>query len=365
MAPSRSLEQGEHPMNSQRNYMETTVPFTAGDGKELNLLHVRGEREPTRGPVMLVHGAGVRANIFRAPVKTSFVDALIDHGYDVWLENWRGSIEFEPNEWTLDSAALHDHPAAVRTVMKHTQASEMKAVIHCQGSTSFMMSSMAGLVPEVTTIVSNAVSLHPIVPTWSKMKLNYVLPLVRPLTRYLNPHWGVDAPTLIAKIINFVVNLTHWECDNAVCKGVSFTYGAGKPALWSHKNINEETHEWLKEEFNAVPMSFFRQITKCVNRGNLVSLSGEGKLPSDFVVSGPATSARFAFFSGEQNRCFLPESQIRTFEYFNQQKSDFHTLHVFPDYGHLDIFMGQDAADDIYPVLIKELDRDNTQEAHT
>ncbi len=43
------------------------VPFTAGDGMPLNLHHVVGERPPTRGPVLLVHGAGVRADIFRAP----------------------------------------------------------------------------------------------------------------------------------------------------------------------------------------------------------------------------------------------------------------------------------------------------------
>ena len=33
--------------------------------------------------------------------------------------------------------------------------------MHCQGSTSFAMSAAAGLLPEVSTIVSNAVSLHP------------------------------------------------------------------------------------------------------------------------------------------------------------------------------------------------------------
>ncbi len=348
--------------SKEHTYTETIVPFTAGDGRRLNLVHVRGEQEPTRGPVMLVHGAGVRANIFRAPVKTSFVDALIKHGYDVWLENWRGSIDFEPSEWTMDQAAIYEHPEAVKTVMQNTGAQDMKAVIHCRGSTSFMMSAMAGLVPQVTTIVSNAVSLHPVVPRWSKFKMNYFLPLMRPLSRYLNPHWGVEAPTLFAKTVNFIVNLTHRECNNAVCKGVSFTYGAGHPALWSHENINEETHEWLKEEFNAVPMSFFGQITTCIHKGHLVSLNQDEGLPADFAESGPATSARFAFFSGEENRCFLPESQSSTFDYFNRKKSDFHTLHIFPKYGHLDIFMGKNAADDVYPRLIEELDREHAQE---
>ena len=64
---------------------DCVVPFTARDGRELNLIHARGKRAPTRGPVLLVHGAGVRANIIRAPVEQDFVEALVEHGYDVWL----------------------------------------------------------------------------------------------------------------------------------------------------------------------------------------------------------------------------------------------------------------------------------------
>ena len=89
-----------------RAYHERRVPFTAGDGRPLDVINVRGTSEPTRSPVLLVHGAGVRASIFRAPVRQNIVDALIEHGYDVWLENWRASIDFEPNPWTLDQAAL-------------------------------------------------------------------------------------------------------------------------------------------------------------------------------------------------------------------------------------------------------------------
>ena len=57
--------------------LETTVvPVTARDGHGINLHHVTGPRAPTREPVLLVHGAGVRANIFRPPEQTTLVDAL-------------------------------------------------------------------------------------------------------------------------------------------------------------------------------------------------------------------------------------------------------------------------------------------------
>jgi len=50
---------------------ERVVPFRAGDGFSCNLVNLRGERAPTKGAVILVHGAGVRANLFRAPVRTT------------------------------------------------------------------------------------------------------------------------------------------------------------------------------------------------------------------------------------------------------------------------------------------------------
>ena len=336
---------------------ERVVPFTAGDGFQCNVIHVRGERPPTRGPVLLVHGAGVRANIFRARVQTTLVDMLVEHGYDVWLENWRASIDLPPNRWTLDQAALYDHPAAVQKVIAETGAPEVKAVIHCQGSTSFMMSAVAGLVPQVKTIVSNAVSLHPVVPWVSEIKGMVALPLVALLTPFLNPQWGLHAEGVVPKMIKGLVELTHHECDNGVCKQASFTYGTGFPVLWRHENLNEETHEWLKQEFAHVPVRFFQQMARCLRGGRLLSVEGFPQLPADFTAQAPRTDARFAFMAGERNVCFLAESQQRTYDFFQQQRKDYHSLQVLPGYGHLDVFIGKNAANDVFPIILEELDR--------
>jgi hypothetical protein len=334
---------------------ERVVPVRARDGFELNLINVRGSQRPEKGPVLLVHGAGVRANIFRAPSGGTIVDSLVEAGYDVWLENWRASIDFAPNEWTLDQAAVHDHPAAVETVVRETGSQEVKAIIHCQGSTSFMMSAVAGLVPQVSTIVANAVSLHPVIPGWSRAKIGYALPLVGKLTRYLDPQWGLHAPGITPKLLNGVVRLTHHECSNPVCKEVSFTYGSGFPALWRHENLNDETHEWLKAEFAHVPITFFAQMRKCVAAGGLVSVEDHDELPRNFVAQPPQTDARFVFFTGLENRCFLPESQERTFRWFDGHQPGRHAIHELPGYSHLDVFMGKNAARDVFPRMIEEL----------
>ena len=342
--------------SSRPDSEDRVVPFTADDGLPLNLIHVRRPVAPTRGPVLLVHGAGVRANLFRAPVEMNLVDALLDHGYDVWLENWRASIDLPKTEWSLDDAALHDHPAAVRKVCAETGSEQIKAVIHCQGSTSFTMSAVAGLVPQVTTIVSNAVSLHPVVPAWSRFKLSYAVPMVRRITRYLDPHWGVHAPDLPAKAITLFVRMSHHECRSTVCKLVSFTYGSGFPALWRHENLNTATHDWLANEFGPVPLRFFQQMARCVAHGRLVSFAGLKGLPEDFAASPPQTDARFAFFTGERSGCFLPESQQQSFEYFSRFRKD-HTLHRLPTYSHLDPLIGENAARDVYPAILEELER--------
>jgi hypothetical protein len=344
---------------TKSDLIERRVPFQSGDGFECNLINIRGTRSPHKEPVLLVHGAGVRANIFRAPVHTSIVDYLVERGYDVWLENWRASIDFQPNEWTLDQAALYDHPYAVKTIVKETGCEEIKAIIHCQGSTSFTMSAIAGLVPEVKVIVSNAVSLHTVVPDFSVFKLNFALPFISLMTSYLNPQWGLHADTLPAKMISLMVALVHHECHNPVCKQVSFTYGSGFPALWRHENLNESTHEWIKREFAAVPISFFRQMRRCVRRGHLVSTAKICALPEDFAREAPKTGARFAFFAGAKNRCFLPESQRRSYDYFNNCRKNYHSFNLVEEYSHLDMFMGQNAARDVFPWMVSELEKIN------
>lgn len=332
------------------------VPFEAGDGRRLNLIQVRGDEPPRKGPVLLVHGAGVRANIFRPPVATSFVDYLLAAGYDVWLENWRASIDFEPVAWTLDQAALYDHPAAVRKLVAETGAARVKAVIHCQGSTSFAMAAVAGLLPQVDTIVSNAVSLHPQVSPLARLKGRLAVPLVAPLTAYLNPQWGERAEGWVPRALQALVRLSHRECDNGVCRFSSFTYGFGFPVLWRHENLGDVIHDWIRGEFGAVPMSFFKQMNRCLQAGHLVRQEALAELPADFAAQPPRTEARWAFVAGERNDCFDWRSQQASFDWFERHQPRRHSLHVLGDYGHLDVFIGQHAARDTFPVLLAALD---------
>ncbi|NEU09160.1 esterase [Flavihumibacter sp. R14] len=326
-------------------------PFKALDGFNCNLWRLKGDHRKDKGVVMLVHGAGVRSNIFNPPNRKNLLNILAGAGYDVWLENWRGSTECRKNEWNLDQVAINDHPAAVQEICRITGVEEMNAIIHCQGSTSFMISAVQGLVPQVKTVISNAVSLHPVVPEFSAFKLNYIVPIVKPITKYLNPQWADDAPDLKAKAFRTLVRLTHHEEDTDVGKFVSFTYGTGFPALWELANLNTDTKEWIRNEFGNVPLSFFDHIKKCVKKGALVSANGK----IDYTSFIPRTDARFVFLTGKLNKCFCSRSQENTFRYFDKLRPGYHHLYKFNNYSHLDIFLGKNAINDIFPTILEEL----------
>jgi hypothetical protein len=331
------------------------VPFTTGEGMAANLIHVGSDNPTTKGPPLLVHGVSVRANIFRAPVAANLVDVLLADGFDVWLENWRASLDLRPSQWTLDQAAVYDHPKVIDTVVAQSGADSVKAVIHCQGSTSFMMAAVAGLLPQVTTIVSNAVSLHPIIPSLARWKIECFHKPIKSVTRYLDPQWGIESPNLIASAMVRDVEATHHECDNTVCKLASFAYGVAKPTLWSHNLLNDATHDWLRGEFGPVPLTFFDQISRCIRARQLFAVEGFSELPPTFASASPRTDARIILLAGAENRCFIPESQLRTYDFLEASGPSSYALQVFPEYGPLDIFMGKDAARDVFPTIVAAL----------
>jgi hypothetical protein len=335
------------------------VTFRAGDGLPLRLQHFRGEAEPVKAPVLLIAGTGVRGAIFSsAPQPTTMVDALVADGYDVWVEDWRASIDFPPLEYTLDQAAVFDHPAAIRTVRSLTGAETIKALVHCQGSTSFTMSALAGLADDVRTVVSNAVSLHPVVTRRSRRKLSLLMPVASRVYDGADPQWAVRPPTPLRKALAAWVRLRQPKCDEPACRMSNYVYGSARDVLWLHSNLDTATHHWVAREFGYVPFSFFRQILASVKAGHLVPADDLPALPRSFPDASPPAGQLWTFVAGEQNVCFTPESQRRSHAWFRQRTAQDHGLSVLPGYSHLDVFFGRRAAEETFPHILNGLNRE-------
>ncbi|MGV0836325.1 alpha/beta hydrolase [Mycolicibacterium thermoresistibile] len=332
-----------------------TIWFDTPDGLALNFKRLRPvPGTPDRGPVLLVHGSGVRANLFCPPSTITLPAMLSADGFDVWMLNWRASIDVQPSEYTFDDAAVHDFPVATGEILTRTGCTTLKAVVHCQGSHAFMMSMMAGRLPEYTRVVANSTALHPRIRRSAAIKLPIALATLGRTVDYFNPQYGLHAPRVFPRLMDWMVRSTHHECRNPVCKHASFVYGVGFPNMWNHENLDEITHDWIKGEFAHVPVSLFRQTRACLTAGHLVSTGKYRDLPTEFGVGPPHPEVRavFKFITGGDNRTFRPDGMFTTWRYFERYAPGVHTFEQFPGYGHLDMFLGQYAALDVFPTII-------------
>ncbi|HEX4587788.1 MAG TPA: hypothetical protein VH185_07460 [Mycobacterium sp.] len=335
-----------------------THEFLAGDKRVLNLKHLAPALRTHKEPVLLVAGTGCRANVFNPPTE-NLLKVLSSKGFDLWLLNWRSSIDFPAVPYTLDDAAVLDMPKAVQAVRDLADADSIKAIIHCQGSCAFMMAITAGLIENVSLVISNSSALHPVMPWQARLKLPIAVAFLnREKISGINPQWGLYAPRRLPKVLSLYVEATHDECDNPVCKQCSFMYGYGFPTLWRHQNLNDATHDWIMGEFGQVPMSYYGQIADSSVAGELVSMGNyPQKLPPLFTAAPPKTDARFVFMTGDKNQTFLPIGMSRTFEYFERHQPGRHTFQKFADYGHLDVFLGEHSHRDVFPFIVDELSK--------
>lgn len=332
-----------------------TIWFRTADGLQLNFKHLPPATGSTdRGPVLLVHGSGVRANLFCPPSIITLPAMLSAEGFDVWMLNWRASIDVQPTEYTFDDAAAQDFPTATREILDRTGRSTLKAVVHCQGSHAFMMSMTAGLLPEYTRVVANSTALHPRIRRAAAVKLPFAMATLGRSVDFFNPQYGLYAPWFWPRLMDWLVRAVHHECRNPVCKHASFVYGVGSPTMWNHENLDEITHDWIKGEFAHVPVSLFRQTRDCLSAGHLVSTGRYRELPREFGVGPPHPDVRaeFKFITGADNRTFRPDGMRATWEYFERYAPGVHAFEQFPGYGHLDMFLGQYAAVDVFPAII-------------
>ena len=325
--------------------------------------------QATRGPVLLIAGSSVGASIFRpAGVRQTIVQRLIHEGYDVWVENWRGSLGNTPVEYSLDEAAVLDHPRAVAHVARETGSPEVKALVHCLGSSGFMLALAGGLLHtedfKVSHVVSNSVSLHPVLPHAAERKLRAIVPLFNRVIPYLDPQWardrepmtdepvtapdgpGVTARGPLADLMVEWVRLTHHECEDDVCNFGQFMYGSGASTLYEERRLTRETREWMRDQLAWAPIRVYRQIGRSLLAGHLVPMREWGRaLPDDLFEAGPAAhmDARVTFITGSENRCFSPLSQRRTHEWLSAFQPGRHSFEPIDGFGHLDVWLRDDA----------------------
>jgi choline dehydrogenase-like flavoprotein len=329
--------------------------FTTDDGVELRLTRFNGG---PKGPVILSPGFGTSAAAYTLDTTdTTFPEYLFEHGYDVWVLDYRASpaLASGSTQFTLDDIAKYDYPAAVRTVREISGAASVQIMAHCIGSATMLMSLALGL-EDVRHAVASQVTLHPRAGTLNELRSGiYAGNIIQALgvdtlttDRDDDMSWG---ERLYERALQLYPSGEE-ACDLPFCRRVMFMYGE----VYDHDQLNDATHEHLHEVFGVANMTTFKQITLALREGHIVAADGsEVYLPATDNMKLPIT-----FLHGEHNRLFKPEGSQLTYDYLREKNdSDLYNRVVIPGYAHMDLFIGKDAARDVYPVITAELDRFN------
>lgn len=340
-------------------------PFSTADG--LGLVLTRFKRAVCDDVVVLLHGLTTSSDMFIMPEHKNLVQTLLDEGFgDVWTLDYRGSNRFpynlSRNRYNLDDIALFDYPAAIAELRRHVGPNRRIHVIaHCVGALTMAMSLFGKAVQGVTSAILNSVALTPCVPAWSKVKLalgpwvsDYLLGI-----EYWNPRWRRQNGWSVGKLLAFGAGLLHRECDSPECHMLSFMWGSGDPALFNHANLAKQTHDRLGDLFGGVSVHYYRHVSQMVRSGNTAVKFEPGNpryaaLPDNYMQHVKEIGTPVLLIQGQDNRVFA-DSIIQCHARLEKSVPGRHQLHVFPGYGHQDIFMGKNAAIDIFPRLIEFL----------
>jgi hypothetical protein len=143
---------------------------------------------------------------------------------------------------------------------------------------------------------------------------------------------------------------------------VSFMWGTGWPALYSHDKLDPVTHDRVADLLGPVGLGYHRHIGRIVRAGRAVKYDDaeprHARLPDDYLAAAAKGGPPVLFLTGEHNRVF-GDSVVQEHEVISRETADpdRYELFVAPGYGYVDAIIGRDAHREVFPHLLDFLRR--------
>lgn len=327
--------------------------FKTDDAVELRLTRYKGGG---KGPVMMAPGFGTSTLAFTIDtVDTNLPESLFAAGYDVWLFDYRASPDLPSaqTQFTLDEVARHDYPAAVAKVREVSGAPSVQVMAHCVGSMTFLMAMLSGL-QGVRSAVCSALTFYPISPMANRIRAGLDLGTMAAKAGIKTLTTDFDSQKQMDVIVDTVLKLvpSREQCTSAVCRRILGIYGD----VYKHANLNEATHQAIHEMFGVANITTFNHLSLMVRKEQIVDKDGG----DTYLTHLDRLAIPIAFVTGAENNLFLPEGTLKTLHALS--KANDATLYqriLFPNYAHMDLYMGRDSARDVFPTIVAQLDRFN------
>lgn len=349
---------------SRLNAAVEPIPFTASDGTELGLCRIaRDDGDTDRPAVLVLHGLTASSDMFVLPETRNLAEVLLDAGYEPWLLDWRGSCRLPHNEgrvrYTFDDVALYDIPEAVALVRERIGNRPLLVVAHCIGALCLSMSMAAGLVPDLAGVVAQGVFLTPKLSWKSRLRVSVAGELLRSRVA----HIPVDFKKvgLWSKYSLLFAQVSRGaECKDPTCQILhNDSWGMGG-SLYEHDNLDDRTHDRLAELFGTVPvwiLSHLRSVE--LARTMLRYNDGDGRydrLPKNALDNAGRFEAPLMLLSGSDNGLWHDSNKL-CYEVLSSRYPGLDVRYVeVPGYGHVDTFIGRNAALDVFGDIVEFLD---------
>lgn len=309
-----------------------------------------------KGPVVLTPGFGTSTLAYTIDtVDTNLPEALGAAGYDVWLFDYRASPDLASSrtQFTLDDVATRDYPAAIAKVREVTGAKDVQVMAHCVGSMTFLMAMLAGM-QGVRSAISSALTLYPVSPILNRIRAGLDLGQLLVAAHIDTLTTDFDRQKAVDVALDGILRAfpSKEQCTSAVCRRILGIYGD----VYKHLQLNDGTHNAIHEMFGVANVRTFNHISLIVRTEHVVDANG-GETYMNHLdrLAFPIT-----FLHGAENNLFLPEGSLDTLRTLaNANDAGLYQRIVFPNYAHMDCFIGKNASADVFPTIVAELDRFN------
>ena len=324
------------------------IDFTAGDGNALLMHHTSGG---TRGPVVLTPGTAMTALSYCIDsVPQNLVEFLVAKGFDVWLVDWRTSPLLAAHEqpYTFDDVAHYDWPAGIAEVRRRTGASQVSVLAHCLSSPCFLLSQLRGYMEpgQVKSFIASQVALHLHMTPVAALKLDTYVDRLLPFGDMIHQRRADEKFEISDIAVAFLSKLVpkSYSCDNPACHRQSATFGD----LIFHARVNAATHAMMGDLVPECLTAFLQDVANWARKPDI--LTDEDRKHLDRL------RLPILFTSGAENRMFVPMATELTFNMLCEANgADTYQRKVYPDFGHLDSYIGEGASTAIWPDLAAAL----------
>jgi pimeloyl-ACP methyl ester carboxylesterase len=345
------------------------VRTATSDDWTLVIYRHRPERlDPGRLPVVLCHGVGSNSSIFNLSDDLSFAQYLAERGWDVWNVNLRGAgsstkplfhklreivtptipelpdrlpnVTVIPDQfnWTMDDHALKDLPAIFDLVLKETGRDRLVWVGHSMGGAILLMA--AERRPEIREHVAGAALLATSLTT--EEPLNDIMVEIkrdRDLLKFIYLIVNTRLPTItMGAAENFEPDVLFYNRSNV-----------GADAIRSMVILNTEdiAAGVIDQIADGLADGRLRSHDRTIDYSDPAALAGV-KFPVLFIAGRVDDVAPTPAVKRVYDAVGSADKTIRVMSRTNGYSAD---------YGHMDLLMGRNAPEEVYPYIAEWIER--------